>query len=69
MKYAAGMETRMTMSVEAVATMTEVLSQLRNRSSPRTCENVDSCHSRGRNVGGVRTTSLLGRNEFSSITR
>ena len=58
----------MTMRVEAVATMTEVLSQLRNRSSPRICENCRHCHSRGRNVGGVRTTSLLGRTESSSIT-
>ncbi len=59
----------MTMRVEATATITEVLSQLRNRSSPRICEKVDSCHSRGRNVGGVRHDVALGRaSELSSMT-
>jgi hypothetical protein len=56
------------MIVEEVATSSEVLSQLRNRWSPRISPKVDSCQVLGRNVGGVWTTSLLGRSEFSTIT-
>jgi hypothetical protein len=67
-KYAAGTETRTTMMVEDVATSSEVLSQFRNRWSPRTSPKVDHCQVRGRSVGGVWTTSLLGRSEFSTIT-
>ena len=56
------------MAVDADATIREVLSQFRNRASDSTVPNVENCHSRGRNVVGDWSTSLLGRNASRSIT-
>ena len=63
------MATTTTIAVDATATISEVRSQLRNRSSPRTSVKVVHFHTSGSTEGGVRTTSLLGRNASSSMTR
>src|SRR5437879_2421523 len=67
-KYAAGIATASTIRVDTPATISEVLSQLRNRPSPSTSLNVENCQCRGRNLGGVDSTSALGRSASSNIT-
>jgi hypothetical protein len=67
-KYAAGIATRMTIRVEDVATMSEVFSQFWNEGSVRTCWKAWGVHTLGRNVGGVASTSPLGRRASNAIT-
>ena len=68
-KYAAGTATTRTRTVEVAATISDVFSQLRKRSSDRMVPKVSHCQVRGNSVGGVASTSPLGRSASSSITR
>src|ERR687884_1571898 len=67
-KYAAGTETSSTMTVEAVATISEVFSQFRNRASESTVPKVESCQWRGGDGGGGPRAVIVWRRAARGVT-